>query len=135
VAVISHGLWQRRFGGAQDIIGRKIIVNDSPFEIIGAMPAGFYFLPGKEVDIWMPAAFSAQDLSNFDNHYLQCVGRLRPGINFRQASDSMVALGKRTAEKRATMGAPPCWFHCARNWLGRRRRRLWFCSVRLRRFC
>ena len=100
VAVISYGLWQRRFGGAHDVIGRKIIVNDSPFEIVGVMPREFYFLPNREIDIWMPAAFTAKDLSNFGSHYLWCVARLKPGISLKQASDSMIALSKRLAESR-----------------------------------
>jgi putative ABC transport system permease protein len=99
VAVISHGLWQRRFGGSPDIIGRKILTNGSPLEIIGVMPPGFYFLPNRDIDIWMPMAFSARDLSNFGAHYLQCVARMRPGVDFRQASDSMIALGRRIAEE------------------------------------
>jgi putative ABC transport system permease protein len=104
VAVISHGLWQRRFGGSRDIIGRKIIANGSPFEIVGVMPPGFYFLPGREIEIWMPVSFSARDLSNFGSHYLQCVARLKPGVSFRQASDSMIALSLRVAERRGEKG-------------------------------
>jgi putative ABC transport system permease protein len=104
VAVISHGLWQRRFGGSRDIIGRKFIANGSPFQIVGVMPSEFYFLPSREIDIWMPASFSARDLSNFGSHYLQCVARLKPGVSFRQASDSMIALSRRIAEKRAENG-------------------------------
>lgn len=104
VAVISHGLWQRRFGGTRDIIGRKIIANGSPFEIVGVMPPGFYFLPSREIDIWMPVSFSARDLSNFGSHYLQCVARLKPGVSFSQASDSMIALSRRIAERRADNG-------------------------------
>ena len=104
VAVISNGLWQRRFGGSRDVIGRKIIANGSPFEIIGVMPAGFYFMPSREIDIWMPVSFSARDLSNFGSHYLQCVARLKPGVNFRQASDSMITLSQRIAKGRADNG-------------------------------
>ena len=63
VAVISHGLWQRRFGGSLDIIGRKFLANGSTFEIIGVMPPGFYFLPGRDIDIWMPISFTARNLS------------------------------------------------------------------------
>ncbi len=57
VVVISHGLWQRRFGGSPDIVGRKISLNDEPYEVVGVMPRGFYFMPSREIDIWMPASF------------------------------------------------------------------------------
>ena len=99
VAVISYGLWQRRFGGTRDIVGRKIRVNDSPYEIIGVMPREFYFLPVRDIDIWMPVSFTAQDLSNFGNHNLQCVGRLKPGVTFPQASQSMAVLSKQIAQE------------------------------------
>lgn len=82
VAVISYGLWQRRFGGARDVIGRKITLNDNPFEVIGVMPREFYFLPARDVDIWTPAAFTSKELSEFDSHYLQCVARLKPGVTY-----------------------------------------------------
>ncbi len=57
VVVISHGLWQRRFGGASDIVGRTISLNDEPYEVIGVMPRNFYFMPSREIDMWMPASF------------------------------------------------------------------------------
>ena len=99
VAVISYGLWLRRFGGARDIVGRKITVNDSPYEVIGVMPREFYFLPVRDIDIWMPASFTAQDLSNFGSHNLQCVGRLRYGVTFAQASESMAILSRQIARE------------------------------------
>ena len=63
VVVISYGLWQRRFGGSRDVLGRKIILNDNPYEVIGVMPREFYFMPARDIDIWMPASFSAGMLS------------------------------------------------------------------------
>ena len=60
MAVISYGLWQRRFGGSPDVLGRKIILNDSPYEVIGVMPREFYFMPARDIDIWMPTSFSAE---------------------------------------------------------------------------
>ena len=56
VAVISYGLWQRRFGGASDIVGRRISLNDEPYEVIGVMPRSFYFMPSRDIDVWMPAS-------------------------------------------------------------------------------
>lgn len=55
VVVISHGLWQRRFGGTSDMVGRVISLNDEPYEVIGVMPRSFYFMPSREIDVWMPA--------------------------------------------------------------------------------
>ena len=65
VAVISYGLWQRRFGGSRDVLGRTIMLNDSPYEVIGVMPREFYFMPSRDVDIWMPISFSAEFLTRF----------------------------------------------------------------------
>src|SRR5215831_14257689 len=45
--VISHALWQRRFGGSPGIVGRKISINDEPYEVVGVMPQGFYFMPSR----------------------------------------------------------------------------------------
>ena len=45
VLLISHGLWQRRFGGSPDVLGRTLTVNDNPYEVIGVMPQEFFFLP------------------------------------------------------------------------------------------
>ena len=97
VAVISHGLWQRRFGGAPDVLGRKIILNDSPYEVIGVMPREFYFLPARDIDIWMPTSFSAGFLRHFSWHDVYCVARLKPGVTLQQARESMAALSLRVS--------------------------------------
>jgi predicted permease len=108
VAVISYGLWQRRFGGSRDVIGRKITVNDSPYEVIGVMSREFYFLPTRDVDIWMPAAFTSKDLSDFGGHNLTCVARLKPGVTIRRAGESMAVLSQRIAEQHGD-GARKAW--------------------------
>ncbi len=97
VAVISHGLWQRRFGGSPDVVGRTITLNDSSYEVIGVMPREFYFMPARKIDIWIPTSFSARLLTHFSWHDVQCVARLKPGVRLRQARESMAALSLRVS--------------------------------------
>lgn len=99
VAVMSHGLWQRRYGGSPDILGRKITVNDIPYEVVGVMPPEFYFMPARDIDIWMPASFPASMLRNFTWHDAQVVARLKPGVTLEQAKQSMAALSRQVTAK------------------------------------
>jgi predicted permease len=99
VVVISHGLWQRRFGGAADVVGRKISLNDEPYEVIGVMPRQFYFMPSREIDIWMPASFPAWMRTNFTWHDAQIVARIKPGVTLEQARQSMIALSLQVTAK------------------------------------
>jgi len=99
VVVISHGLWQRRFGGASDIVGRKISINDDAFEVIGVMPPSFYFMPSRDIDMWMPASFPPGLRGNFTWHVAQIVARLKPGVTVQQARQSMGALSLQVTAK------------------------------------
>jgi predicted permease len=95
LAVISYGLWQRRFGGAPDVLGRKIALDGRPVEVVGVMPRAFYFLPSRDVDIWTPAALFGERRDNFSWHDLQIVARLKPGVTLPQAREAMSALSLR----------------------------------------
>jgi len=99
VALISYGLWQRRYGGSRDVLGRKISVNDKPFEVIGVMPREFYFLPTRDIDIWMPASFPPWMRKNFGWHDEEVVARLKPGVTLQQAKQSMAALSLQITAK------------------------------------
>jgi putative ABC transport system permease protein len=99
VVVISYGLWQRRYGGSPDVLGRKVSVNDSPYEVIGVMPREFYFMPAPDIDIWMPASFPAWMRANFTWHDAQVVARLKPGVTLVSAQESMAALSRQVTEK------------------------------------
>jgi putative ABC transport system permease protein len=99
VVVISHGLWQRRFGGAPGIVGRKISLNDEPYEVIGVMPSNFYFMPSRDIDIWMPASFPAWMRKNFTWHASHIVARLKPGVTLESARQSMAALSRQITAK------------------------------------
>ncbi|HEX6462938.1 MAG TPA: ABC transporter permease [Vicinamibacterales bacterium] len=99
VVVMSHGLWQRRFGGASDIVGRKISVNDESYEVIGVMPPFFYFMPSRDIDVWMPASFPPNLRRNFTWHNAQIVARLKPGVTVEHARQAMSALSLQVTAK------------------------------------
>ena len=98
IAIISHGLWQRRFGGRPDVIGARLQSQRASFEIVGVMPPGFaypvdtYIVGTREaVDVWLPCVFSSDDRvrSNDMGYGLHVVGRLRDGVSLEQAQARM----------------------------------------------
>lgn len=99
VVVISHGLWQRRYGGSPDVLGRKIAVNDTTYEVIGIMPREFYFMPARDIDIWVPASFPPWMRTNFSWHNAQIVARLKPGVTLSQAQEAMATLSRQVTAK------------------------------------
>ncbi len=99
VAMISYGLWQRRFNGSPDVIGRKITLNDNPYEVIGVMPRGFYFLPSRDTAVWLPASFPAWMRTSTAWHDAHIVARLKPGVTLEQARTSMRALSMQVTAK------------------------------------
>src|SRR5215510_463768 len=99
VVVISHALWQRRYGSVPDIIGRKMSLNDQPYEVIGVMPRNFYFMPSSDIDIWMPASYPPWMRRQFAWHDAQVTARLRRDVTVEQARESMVALSRQLTAK------------------------------------
>ena len=81
VAVISHGLWQRAFGGSSDAIGAVLALNDRPVEVIGVMPAGFVYQPA--VDILLPLQLRVDPRDRGRNYTV--IGRLKPGVTLAAA--------------------------------------------------
>lgn len=81
--IISHSLWQNQFAGDPRIIGRQIILDESPFEIIGVMPPGFKY--PYTTQIWAIAGFEPSDRLYWSWGY-NVIGRLRPGSTISQAS-------------------------------------------------
>jgi predicted permease len=84
VAILSHGLWLRRFGGEPGVLGRSLLLNGERYEVIGVMPRGFQFLE-RYVGLWVPAARSAEEDATRSAHYLTVVGRLKPRVRLEQA--------------------------------------------------
>ena len=80
VAIISHGLWQKGFGGASDIIGKQIQVNAATTTVVGVMPPNFAFPPGSndQVELVVPFQFDPANPGNRGGHFLSVIGRLKP---------------------------------------------------------
>ncbi len=82
VAVLSHELWQRRFGGDAGLIGREINLNGASHTVIGVMPADFRYL--LKTDVWTPLAFTPAD-EKFEPNCLYVVARRKPDASIEQA--------------------------------------------------
>src|SRR5215475_10254847 len=94
VAIISHGLWQKGFGGASDIIGKQTQVNAATTTVVGVMPANFAFPPGSndQVELLVPFQFDPANPGSRGSHFLSVIGRLKPGVTADQAKSEMSSL-------------------------------------------
>jgi putative ABC transport system permease protein len=93
VIVISHALWQRRFGGAADVIDRKITLNGQPATIVGIMPAGFTY--PNDCEVWVPLERTKE---RRDNRFVEVVSRLKPNVSLAQAQTEMDTINQRLAQ-------------------------------------
>ncbi len=80
VAIISDGLWRRRFGGDQSIVGRVIAVDGFPHEVVGVLARGFNF-PTAGTELWVPITYRFQQPIPLWNQSSTIVGRLAPGVS------------------------------------------------------
>jgi len=98
VILISHGLWQRRYGGDPNIIGREINLGGKS-TVVGIMPAGFQFpIQDEKLDYWEPvfqmAFMTEQVRSERANRFLEVIGRLKPGVTVAQAKADLDLLSR-----------------------------------------
>lgn len=104
VAILSYGLWQRRFGGDSNIVGHTVALNRQPYTVIGVMPPTFVFpLPGMNqgdaADVFVPMAFTPEELADIgDNFDYSVLGRLKPGMSLSRANEDLEAIAHRIQE-------------------------------------
>jgi len=104
VVIISYGLWQRRFGGDQQIVGKQIIVNELPSTVVGVMPANFGWhirrgtQASKPADVWLPWQIS-NDTRQRRGRFASAVARIKPGIPVEQAQREMDTIAARLAQQ------------------------------------
>src|SRR2546421_2183316 len=94
--VVSQGVWQRHFAG-QALSGQSVTIDDQPYTVVGVMPAGFQF-PDDKTEMWMTLG-SEGTMSGMDSyyrnrsvHFLNAIGRLKPGVTQSQAAAELSAI-------------------------------------------
>jgi len=108
VVILDHGLWQRRFGADNHIIGKTVLLDGSRYEIVGIMPPGIYptqpatvarlpFNPSRQ-QYFVPMPLEGEWAANRRSHVLGVIGRLKKGVSLKQARAEMDALGLTLAE-------------------------------------
>jgi predicted permease len=102
VVVISHGLWQRRFGAEREIVGRAITLDGEPHVVIGVMPPDFTY-PGERLDVWVPVSRIGEDgiPRVRENRFLDVIGRLAPEASTARAHGDLAAIVGRLAQQHA----------------------------------
>jgi len=100
VVVISYGLWQSHFGADRSVIGRAIQINRHLCTIVGVTPPSFQGCKtGLRTDVWIPLGYRGDQLRRRDNYWFNVLGRLRPGIDRRQAESELNILMQQIVEQ------------------------------------
>ncbi len=99
VALVSHGVWQRRFGGATSVAGQSMILNGESFTIVGVLRPDFVTLI-RDVDIVVPYS-PATDVrrANRAQGFLRVIARVKPGLTIAQAQEDLAAIERRLREQ------------------------------------
>jgi putative ABC transport system permease protein len=96
VAVLSNGLWQRRYGSDPDAVGQALTINGQKITIIGVMPATFDF--PQKAELWIPIPIGALRATR-DNHFMGVIGRLKPGMTLDKAQADLSSISGRLEQQ------------------------------------
>jgi putative ABC transport system permease protein len=87
VVILSNRMWSNHFGSDMNIIDKDIRMNGEPYKVVGVLPPGMYDrLP---MPLWVPLAFTSEQITNHDNHFILVMGRLKDGVSIEQAQAEM----------------------------------------------
>jgi putative ABC transport system permease protein len=97
LAILSHGLWQRRFGSDPSVLGKQIVLNGQPRTVIGVMPPGFTF-PDEDCELWASLDDAGKSSQVRAYGYLQVIARLKPGVTLEQAQHEMDGVAEQVGQ-------------------------------------
>jgi putative ABC transport system permease protein len=92
VALITYGLWQRRFSGSEDVIGKSVYLDNVDYQIVGVLPHDFQF--ETPIDLWVPLTTTDPEVNVRNAHFLRVIARLRPGVTEKSAAADLSAVAK-----------------------------------------
>jgi putative ABC transport system permease protein len=92
VVILSRGLWETRFAGDPQVVGRKIKVNGESYEVVGVMPANFQLSLAGRANLWTPLALSQKELDDRRNSWLDTLGRRKQGVPMASAQAELSAI-------------------------------------------
>lgn len=92
--LLSYSLWQQKFAGDPNVLGRRVLLDGEPYVVIGVMDKAFGY-PRPNVELWTPMRFTNSDFEDRNNYYLRVVGKLRPGVSIEQARSEMQIISDR----------------------------------------
>src|SRR5262249_15387995 len=104
--LLSHRLWERRFGANGQILDRTVVLSGRSYTVLGILPPGFAVLD-PAVDVWLPLAYNNNDTRVAGLRTMQVIGRLKAGVSIEQARAEMDTLG--AALERANPGLNAGW--------------------------
>src|SRR4051812_26374536 len=85
VVILSYRLWQREFGGAADVVGKRVLLEAAPFTVVGVMPPDFRY-PSHTAQFWVPLTFNRQNAgAHWAVQNLVFMGRVKPGVTVEAA--------------------------------------------------
>ena len=98
--ILSYGLWQRRFSGDRNVLGKQIVLDGNAYAVVGVMPQGFHFAPfwATKAELWVPNAFGER-IHNRGGNSLRIFARLQDGVSMKQARAEIASITARLEQQ------------------------------------
>ena len=99
VAVLSYGLWQERYAGDPNVLGRTIGIDGALHTVVGVMPPEFQLPPRAPSELWTPLTFTRREEESRGSYWVNVMARLKPGVSLPQAQANMDTIARRLEQQ------------------------------------